>query len=165
MPWRGSVLAFDSSSIIYAWDNYPIEHFPPVWNWLSREMHDQSISFSAIVPEEVERNSPECWDWLAEQPPLLLPISGAILMEALRIKNLLGIIEDQYGAGVGENDLIIIATSRLSSLTLVTDESRQPTPPTKDSNRRIPSVCLLPSVGVTTNNFLEYLRSSGQVFQ
>lgn len=31
------MLAFDASSIIHGWDNYPIEQFPGLWAWMGDE--------------------------------------------------------------------------------------------------------------------------------
>lgn len=155
---------FDTSSIIYAWDNYPIGNLPRVWDWLGTEIGDHRIGFSSVVEDEVERNSKPCHDWLKLASPRWISPTQAILADALRIKTLLGIIEDRYGGGVNENDLIILATARASGEVLVTNERRQyPDPRTKRMNFKIPAVGSLPEVQVQTIDFLEYLRSSGRV--
>ncbi|MEI8096401.1 MAG: DUF4411 family protein [Spirochaetales bacterium] len=89
-----------------------------------------------------------------------------ILIKALEIKGLLGILEDKYGAGVSENDLIIIASAQVHGVSLVSQEARQPNlPQTKRVNYKIPAVCSLPQVNVRCLSFLDYLRTANQVFQ
>ena len=95
-----------------------------------------------------------------------LAISNAILQDAKRIKGLLGIVDDNYHSkGVGENDILIIATARLHEAELVSDERRQPSLPKISSNRKIPAVCAMPKVSVSCINFIEYIKASGAVFR
>lgn len=91
-------------------------------------------------------------------------MTNDILREALRIKTLLGIIDDKYGEGVGENDLFIIATTRLCHTILVSDERTQPSPPKKMQNYKIPAVCSMKDVGVECINFLDFIKKSKVVF-
>lgn len=102
----------DSSSALHAWDNYPIEQFPPLWAWLAQRVALSELSISGVALEEVRHKSPECATWLKTQQIRVLPMTQTILMDALRIKALLQIEEELYGSGVGENDLFIIATAR-----------------------------------------------------
>lgn len=156
---------FDTSSLIYAWDNYPIENLPKIWEWLRGEIEEHRIVFSSVVEEEVERNSRPCSEWLKSGNPRWLIPTQTILEEATRLKNMLGIVEDRYGAGVNENDLIIIATAKAFGEPLVTNESRQsPAPKGKPQNYKIPLVCNQPTVQVKPMDFLEYFRTSGKVF-
>lgn len=156
---------FDTSSILYAWDNYPIENLPSIWAWLHDEIEQRRVLFSSVVEEETERNSRPCLTWLESANPSWVTPTRLILAEATRIKGLLGIVEDRYGGGVNENDLIIIATAKVIGEQLVTNEAKQlPAPKRVGPNFKIPLVCALPSVQVRTVDFLEYLRTSGKVF-
>jgi hypothetical protein len=120
---------------------------------------------SQVAFEEVGHKYPECADWLTEKGIKRIGLTEEILNEAARIKNLLEIEEEAYGAGVDENDLLIIATAKLESETLLTQEFRQPAVPArKKKNFRIPAVCELEEVGVAHQNVRELIRSSGEVF-
>lgn len=154
----------DSSSALHAWDNYPIEQFPPLWAWLAQRVALNELSISGVALEEVRHKSPECATWLKTQQIRVLPITQAILMDALRIKALLQIEEEQYGSGVGENDLFIIATARAHDAELLTDEARQPNLPKQLRRYKIPAVCALPEVQVFCLSFVEYFRRSGAIF-
>ena len=151
----------DSSSALHAWDNYPIEQFPPLWAWLAQRVTLSELSISEVALKEVRHKSPECATW--QQIPVL-PMTQAILMDALRIKALLQIEEEQYGSGVGENDLFIIATARAHAAELLTDEARQPNLPKQLRRYKIPAVCALPEVQVVCLSFLEYFRRSRAIF-
>jgi predicted nucleic acid-binding protein len=153
----------DASSTLYAWDNYPVDQFPPLWVWLSHEAKSGELTIPAIALEEVANKSPACATWLKLHQINVLPMTEAILMDALRIKKLLGIEGDFFGSGVGENDLLIIATARSSGGDLVTDEARQPGLPAR-RNFKIPAVCDLPEVQVRSLNFVEYFKGSQRVF-
>lgn len=155
---------FDTSSIVYAWDNYPIEQFPPLWRWLANEITDGRVMFPEVVVGEVAKVSADCKDWLSDNGLTMVPTTEAVLLEALRIKGLLGIGE-QYGNGVGENDLLIVATAKISGVNLVTDEKVQlDLSKTKLSNYKIPAVCNMVSVNVSSCDFLEFIRRSKAVF-
>lgn len=157
--------AFDASSMIYGWDNYPIGQFPNLWKWMASEVKGKNVGLCVVALEEVKHKTPECSAWLHDNDVEVLPAGNAELQEALRIKSLLGIVNDQYHPkGVGENDLIIISVCRLIGIGLVSDEERQVTLPINAARRKIPAVCSVDTVNVDCINFLEFLKQSGQVF-
>lgn len=156
---------FDASSIIYAWDNYPVQQFPGLWNWINERINDSAIMMPSIALGEVHDNSPDCWQWLRDADLQTHEISNAILQESLRIKGLIGIEGDRYGAGVGENDILIIATALVLGKELVTDEEWQPILPLNRHKYKIPAVCSLPDVHVPWIDFLEYIKRSEAVFR
>lgn len=156
---------FDASSIIYAWDNYPPAIFPAMWEWLGRQMAHGALAIPAVAFDEVQRKTPECAAWMNDQPVTKLPMTQAILMDALRIKGVIGVVGDKYHPkGVGENDIFIIATARAHGATLITDEERQLNLPVEPTKVKIPAVCAKPQVAVPCLNFLEFIKEARQVF-
>lgn len=155
---------FDASSIVYAWDNYPVAQFPGMWRWLAAQMADQSIVMASVALTEVGHVAPECAHWLEENGVGTLPMTDAILQDALRIKNLLGIVSDKYGGGVDENDLMIIATARSARARLISNETAQPGLPKIMANYKIPAVCAMAGVKVECVNFVEFVKQSKVVF-
>lgn len=155
---------FDASSALYAWDNYPIEQFPPLWAWLARQIATGELTISAVALDEIEHKSHDCALWLKAQRISVLPMTQAILTDALRIKTLLGIRGELYGSGVGENDLFIVATARAYGADLLTDEARQPSLPVDRRKYKIPAVCALAVVQVRSLSFVEYIKRSQVVF-
>lgn len=157
---------FDASSMIYAWDNYPIGQFPGLWEWMAGQIESEELVMSSVALEEVGHKLPECSEWLKENHLEILPVTGAILQGAMQIKQELGIAGDNYHAkGVDENDLLIIATARIKGAELVSDEAKQPGAPQIPSRRKIPAVCAMPTVSVSCNNFIEYIKASGAIFR
>lgn len=156
--WKDTMQVFDASSIIYAWDNYPVQQFPGLWEWINARINDSTIMMPSVALGEVHLNSPECWQWLRDVDLQTHEINNVILQESLRIKGLLGIVGDKYGGGVGENDLLIIATASVHGKELVTDEGWQPLPPKKLENCRMPAVCSLKAVEVRWISFLNYIK-------
>lgn len=157
--------AIDASSMIYAWDNYPITHFPKLWDWLSEEIDAGRLYMPHAAFGEVGHKLPDCQNWLAGCRCHVAPENNQVVQTALQIKQLLGIQNDQYHPdGVGENDVLIIATAKINGHMLVSNENRQPLLPTNLKRFKIPAVCSLGPVGVTCNNFVEYFKASGKVF-
>lgn len=151
--------------MINAWNNYPIEQFPGLWEWMETQIRNGLLAMPSVALEEVEKKTPECGSWLALVQLGAHDIDNAILSEALRMKSLLGIVGDKYGGGVGENDLLIIATAFVTGAEFVSDEKRQNNLPSSPYNYKIPAVCSLPDVAVPCVNFIEYLKRSQQVFR
>lgn len=155
----------DASSIIYAWDNYPSDIFPPLWAWMGQLMREGRLTIPSVAFDEVQRKTPECAAWMLAQPITRLPMTEAILLDALRTKALIGVVGEKYHPkGVGENDLMIIATARAHSATLVSDEERQLNLPNEPTKVKIPAVCAKPEVAVPCENFLEFIKQARQVF-
>lgn len=157
--------AIDASSMIHAWDNYPITNFPKLWDWLAAEVTAKTFYLPNAAFTEVGHKLADCCTWLNDCKCDVVKESNPILQAALNIKQVLGIQNDQYHQdGVDENDVLIIATARVNGHMLISNENRQPTLPANLKRYKIPAVCSHANVGVTCNNFIEYLKASGKVF-
>lgn len=155
----------DASAIIYAWDNYPPAQFPGLWGWLASELRTHELAIPVVALEEVGHKLPECAQWIKNAEVLRLPISEAVLMAAMAIKDAIGVVNDQYHPkGVDENDLFIIAVAKVLGVELITNEGRQFDDPKDPRKRKIPAVCDMADVSVSNLNFLEYIQKSQQVF-
>lgn len=156
---------FDASSMIHAWDNYPERQFPGLWAWLGIQVNEGQLVMPRVAFDEVDNKIPDCGLWLEKYSIQRLEITNAILQKALSIKNLLGIKGDIYSPkGVGENDILIIATACDYGIELVSNEGRQKIPPTILANMKIPAVCLLKEVAVPCINFIEFIKRSNEIF-
>ena len=159
------MLVVDASSIIYAWDNYPIRQFPGLWGWMAEQFADKHLVMPRVAYDEVNNKAPECSAWLKDVNTELFEITNAIIREALKIKALLGISSGNYHSkGVGENDIFIIATASVNTVGLVSDEGRQPKLPDIAGKRKIPAVCTMDEVGVQCMSFIEFIKQSEVVF-
>lgn len=56
----------DASSIIHAWDNYPIENFPTFWKWIDEGFSAKKLIIPGVAFDEVGHVSPDCYEWLRE---------------------------------------------------------------------------------------------------
>jgi len=83
--------AFDASSIIHAWDNYPLVQFPPLWKWMAREISAGRFVMPKVAFEEVNARAPDCSHWLRQNHVRRIEVTNAIVQEALRIKGMLGL--------------------------------------------------------------------------
>jgi predicted nucleic acid-binding protein len=130
------------------------------------EINERRLMMPIVAYLEVCAGTPDCGDWLSEADLERLDVTNEIAQDAVRIKGLLGILGDRYHPkGVGENDLLIIATARVHARELVSNEGRQNVQPDVNSKRKIPSVCSMREVAVTCIDFVQYIRRSGAVFR
>lgn len=157
--------AFDTSSILYAWDNYPIGQFPPLWDWMGEQFEVGEFVLSDVAMKETKKKDPDCAQWLKDHSAQSFPTTNKDLQIALIIKSLLGIRNDKYGSGVGENDILIISSAKVHGHLLITNEAVQNHLPKKLTKYKIPAVCAMPTVAVPCMNFLELMKRSNEVFQ
>jgi hypothetical protein len=126
---------------------------------MEAQIASNEFCISSVAFDEVNRKIPDCGTWLRDIPIQIIDIDAPILQEALRIKQLLGIQNDNYHAnGVGENDILIIGACRINGIDLISDERRQLQAPQIMAKRKIPAVCGLPAVNVPCTNILEMIK-------
>ena|SRR6185312_12589811 len=156
---------FDASSMIHAWDNYPIAQFPKLWEWIAGEVGSADFTMPRCALEEVAHKTPECGDWLHDQGLTVLTPENDILQRALQIKHQLGIVNDAYHVdGVDENDIVIIASACVYTGELVSNERKQPTLPQNLARWKIPAVCQMQGVAISCVSFVELVKQSARVF-
>lgn len=118
----------------------------------------------SVAFDEVAHKTQGCGAWLRNRNLKRLEINNAILENAMRVKGLLDIAGDAYHPkGVGENDILIIATAMVHRGELISNESRQKLPDIA-KKRKIPTVCDMPEVNVPCINFIEYIKRADVVF-
>lgn len=165
MSWSDTLQTFDASAFIHGWDHYPIDQFPRLWEWLGERLADGDPVICEVALEEVERRASECHAWLLQQTITRIEMTNADTLRAAEIEASLGIVNQRYNqAGVGENDLLIIASALESGHELITNEGRQSDLPKKKARYKIPAVCAMSSVAVPSLSFLDFIRASGEVF-
>lgn len=155
---------FDASSTISAWDNYPIRQFPRLWDWFGQHVQSGAIALPSVAFQEVGFKAPECTDWLDSNGVVKLPVTNAIARAALMIKGKLGVVNDRYGPGVDENDILIISTAFVHGAPLVSDEAVQALPPQNLLKYKMPTVCRMDGVGVSCIRFIDFLKEGNAVF-
>jgi predicted nucleic acid-binding protein len=160
------MLVFDTSSMIYAWDNYPPHQFPGLWEWMARQLLEKEIVMPIVALDEVGHKLPECSTWLKNGDLELFEIDNETVRLAMQIKHLIGVVDDKYHPkGVDENDLLIIASARQNGLELVSNEAKQNKLPDKPAKRKIPAVCAMPEVAVVCFDYLEFIKRSNAIFR
>ena len=84
MNWRRILQTVDASSIIHAWDTYPIDNFPKLWEWVAERINDGEFDICRVAYEAIGRKTPDCGDWLQAINFRCSEITNAIAQEALR---------------------------------------------------------------------------------
>jgi hypothetical protein len=159
------VRVIDSSSLLHGWDDYPISNFPRLWEWMASEVAMRSILVPRVVLEEIERICQDCRQWVGEVDGFTaIEIDNSIVSEAIAIASWLGVDNDQYGSGVGANDILIIATAKSLGCPLVSNEAKQLNLPNSRKKYKIPAVCAASIVGIDCISFADLIRASGRVF-
>jgi predicted nucleic acid-binding protein len=132
---------------------------------MAKQIEKNKLLISTVAFEEVKSKTPDCGNWLEKNNIHQLEITNAILQDAMRIKKLIGIENDQYHPkGVGENDILIIATAKNHKAGLVSNEGRQKTPDLR-AKMKIPAVCAMKEVNIPCINFLDYIKHSNEIFR
>lgn len=142
---------------------YRQDWFPSLWDWMGALCSQQEIAISEIVKEEVQQKCEGCVQFLTDHRIKILEVDAAIIGRASAIKRQLGIENDQYHSkGVGENDIIIVATACEHDVVLVSEEAKQLVLPPTKAKYKIPAVCTM--AGGVSINFVEFLAQHGQRF-
>ena len=162
MNWRRILQTVDASAVIHAWDTYPIDHFPKLWEWISEQINHGELDICRVAYDAIARKTPDCGTWLESSGFKCSEITNAIAQEALRIQAILGIRQRFSAKGVDENDLLIIARASIEGIDLVSEERPQRQLPADMAHWRIPAVCRHVDVGVNCVQFIEIIKQSGR---
>jgi hypothetical protein len=148
---------FDTSVLIGCWArSYPPDVFPGLWTKLDELITQQQVLCPDEVRVELARQEDELAKWVNARPHMFVPLDDAIqraTSEVLaRHPLLMKATKNRNGA-----DPFVIATARVKSLTVVTEELGGTT-----TKPKIPSVCQ--ALGVPCINVLSFLRDQGWSF-
>jgi hypothetical protein len=148
---------FDTSALIDCWArSYPPDVFPGVWSKLDDLISHQQIVCPEEVRTELARQDDDLTDWVSGRPYMFVSLDEAIQVatkEVLRAHPLLmKATKNRNGA-----DPFVIATARVKTLTVVTEEKGG-----TQAKPKIPSVCA--GLEVPCIDVLQFLREQGWSF-
>ena len=168
---------FDTSSMVYAWDDYPKDQFSCLWDWMGEQIKKRELRMSETVYNELEG---ERYQWIKQCGLKPDPNTDTVARYAAQIESKLGKPKspEQNIKGVSANDILIIAAVIVlnqnkivysKEVVLVSNEGKQFNIPGELYNYKIPLVCAsLPTLcalpKIRCINFAEYLKESKSVF-
>lgn len=148
---------FDTSALIECWTrSYPPDIFPGLWLKLDQLIAEQQILCPEEVRVELARQDDDLAKWCKDRPRLFLELDDAVQVATSQVLAqhplLMKATKNRNGA-----DPFVIATARVRSFTVVTEEQGG-----TDTKPKIPSVCH--ALGVPCVNVLQFLREQGWSF-
>ena len=157
------IYSFDASSIIYFWDNYPVDnsHFDSIWSWFSKKISQGIFTISKEAFDECIQKADGFKKWLSDNNIEfnIYKKNKEDLKIASEIEKFLEIKDKKYHSkGVGENDIFIISIAKRTDTTLVSNEGKQNNEPEIKANFKIPLVC--EKFDVECINFTELLKKN-----
>ena len=153
----------DASSLIYAWDEWPIDRNPALWAWIAGQISTGLLQTAEGVYAEMKSESPDSHAWVHAAGMIVVPSDyGNIYQEAERLADDYRIHEGKPSKhGVDMNDLLLIATTGEFGGRAVSNEKRQVFDVQRlRKNSRIHLVC--EQLGIHSLLFDEYASESGE---
>lgn len=149
----------DANVLITAWNTtYPFDVLPTLWSEMANKRH--SMILLKPIYEEIKPRDDELKKWLESNnfSPTDADSAAEKLFEDLRSKYGVGESSEpsQSSAGVGVNDLTLIAYAQIHEKIVVTLEAQQDQLPKKKRRYKIPAVCEQEQVACI--DFVEMLR-------
>lgn len=148
---------FDTSALIECWSrSYPPDIFPGLWLKLDELIAQQQVLCPEEVRVELARQDDDLAKWVNARPRLFVELDDAMQLATSEVLAqhplLMKATKNRNGA-----DPFVIATARVRSLTVVTEEQGG-----SATKPKIPSVCQ--ALGVPCVSVLRFLREQGWSF-
>jgi hypothetical protein len=148
---------FDTSALIECWSrSYPPDVFPGLWLKLDDLIAQQQVLRPEEVRIELARQDDELAKWVKARPHLFIELDDAVQLATSEVLAqhplLMKATKNRDGA-----DPFVIATARVRSLTVVTEETGG-----SDTKPKIPSVCQ--ALAVPCVSVLRFLRDQSWSF-
>ncbi len=148
---------FDTSVLIECWSrSYPPDVFPGLWLKLDELITGQKVLCPHEVRIELAKQEDDLAKWISARPHMFVPLDDDIQRATSEVLAqhplLMKATKNRNGA-----DPFVIATARVRSLTVVTEEKGG-----TETKPKIPSVC--GALGVPCVNVLSFLRDQGWSF-
>lgn len=114
--------SLDSDAAINAWRDYPIEHFPKIWEWIEHMGKQGILGMSEVVFKELEKGGDECFVWFkSRKEDFVYPNDDNVQQELNRLVN----TYNNFGLVTGKNegDPFVVALAIVNNCMVVTNES------------------------------------------
>ena len=144
---------FDANIFINLQRRQPIDLYKPLWEIISKYMHEGTIISSAEVFDEIKRGNDELKTWVKQREDCFVESNEEI---QLCVRDILKQDRGLVDGGKKNNcaDPFVIALAKLSKAKVVTEEI----PSGNENAPKIPDVCK--KHGIECLNFVDFMREA-----
>lgn len=149
--------SLDSDAAINAWRDYPIDHFPKIWEWVEQMGSSEILGMSEVVFKELEKGGDECFAWFKKRKEYFVhPNDDDVQRELDRLVN----TYNNFGliTGKNEGDPFVVALAIVKDCVVVTNESMS----NNMNGPKVPDVCR--AEGIQWIKFVDVIRREGVRF-
>lgn len=149
--------SLDSDAAINVWRDYPIDHFPKIWDWIERMGKDGALGMSEVVFRELEKGGDECFKWFKDRKKdFVCPNDEDIQKELDRLVN----TYNNFGliTGKNEGDPFVVVLAIVKDCLVVTNESMS----NNMNGPKVPDVCR--AERIQWIKFVDVIRREGVRF-